>query len=85
VLLTNKDDVKIADFGLAREYIALKCADPENEWLTYYKQYYMNTFAGTPHWIAPEVFRGHYTQKADVFSLGVIFFAILERDYVTFE
>jgi len=85
VLLTNKDDVKMADFGLAREYIALKCADPENEWLTYYKQYYMNTFAGSPHWIAPEVFRGHYTQKADVFSLGAIFFAILERDYVTFE
>lgn len=85
VLLTNKDDVKMADFGLAREYIALKRADPENEWLTFYKQYYMNTLAGTPHWIAPEVFRGHYTQKADVFSLGVIFFAILERDYVTFE
>jgi len=82
VLLTNKDDVKMADFGLAREYIALKCADPENEWLTYCKEYYRNTFAGS---IAPEVFRGHYTQKADVFSLGVIFFAILERDYVTFE
>ena len=85
VLLTNKDDVKMADFGLARDYIALKRADPENEWLTFYKQYYMNTLAGTPHWIAPEVFRGHYTQKADVFSLGVIFFAILERDYVTFK
>lgn len=85
VLLTNKDDVKMADFGLAREYIALKCADPENEWLTFYKQYYMNTAAGTPHWLAPEVFRRHYTQKADVFSLGVIFFAILERDYITSE
>ena len=85
VLLTNKQDVKVADFGLAREYIALKRADPMNEWLTFYKQYYMNTFAGSPHWMAPEVFRNHYTQKADVFSLGVIFFAILERDYVTFQ
>ena len=35
--------------------------------------------------MAPEVFRNHYTQKADVFSLGVIFFAILERDYDTFQ
>ena len=35
--------------------------------------------------MAPEVFRNHYTQKADVFSLGVIFFAILERDYGTFQ
>ena len=31
--------------------------------------------------MAPEVFNGHYTEKADVFSLGVIFFAILERDF----
>ena len=85
VLLTNKQNVKMADFGLAREYVALKRADPVNEWLTFYKQYYMNTFAGSPPWMAPEVFRGHYTQKADVFSLGVIFFAILERDYDTFQ
>ena len=84
VLLTNKH-VKMADFGLAREYIALKRADPVNEWLTIYKKYYMNTFAGSPYWVAPEVFRFRYTQKADVFSLGVIFFAILERDYGTFQ
>ena len=31
--------------------------------------------------MAPEVFEGHYTEKADVFSLGAIFFAILQRDY----
>lgn len=85
VLLTSNQDVKMADFGLAREYIALKRADPVNEWLTFYKQYYMNTFAGSPHWMAPEVFRNNYTQKADVFSLGEIFFAILERDYGTFQ
>ena len=85
VLLTNDQQVKRADFGLAREYIALKRADPVNEWLTIYKKYYMNTFAGSPHWVAPEVFRGRYTQEADVFSPGVIFFAILERDYDTFQ
>lgn len=67
VLLTSNQDVKMADFGLAREYITLKRADPMNEWLTFYKQYYMNTFAGSPHWMAPEVFSNHYTQKADVF------------------
>ena len=85
VLLTDKEDVKLADFGLARKYIALKRTDLVNEWLTFYKQYYMNTCAGTPFWIAPEVFNRHYTVKADVFSLGVIFFAILERDYIIFK
>ena len=42
----------------------------------------MNTAVGLPNWIAPEVFDGHYTEKADVFSLGVLFFAILARDFV---
>ena len=42
----------------------------------------MNSEVGTPHWMALEVFRGHYTEKADVFSLGAIFFAILQRDCV---
>lgn len=78
VLLTGTEDIKLADFGMAREYIALKSADCENGWF----KVYMNTFVGTPYWMAPEVFSGHYTEKADVFSLGIIFFAILERNYV---
>ena len=42
----------------------------------------MDSEVGTLHWLAPECFTGHYTEKADVFSLGVLFFVILERDYV---
>ena len=41
----------------------------------------MDSEVGTLHWLAPECFTGHYTEKADVFSLGVLFFVILERDY----
>ena len=85
VLLTEADDIKLADFGLAREYIALKQTGVQRDngsWMTAYTQYYMDTGAGTPYWMAPEVFFGHYTEKADVFSLGVIFFAILERDCI---
>ena len=81
VLLTASDDLKLADFGLAREFVSMKV--PSIEGRTWIHQYmtYMNTMAGTPHFMAPEVFRGHYTLKADVFSLGVIFYAILERSH----
>ena len=81
VLLTASDDLKLADFGLAREFVSMKV--PFIEGRTWIHQYmtYMNTMAGTPYFVAPEVFRGHYTLKADVFSLGAIFYTILERSH----
>ena len=85
VLLTSAEDVKLADFGLARQYLALKTTTPlvDGSWLGNYTKYYMNSNVGTPYWMAPEVFLNCYTEKADVFSLGVLFFAILERDFIT--
>ena len=78
VLLTDprNEDIKLADFGLARKYIALK---QSNAGLVNDGQYYMQTGAGTLHYMAPEVFDGHYTEKSDVFSLGVLLYAIVER------
>lgn len=35
--------------------------------------------------MAPEFYRQHYTEKADVFSLGLLFFAILERDFIKYD
>ena len=88
VLLTAAEDVKLADFGLAREYTALKLSDirqDDGSWMASYVQYYMNSGVGPVHWVAPEVFTGRYTEKADVFSLGTLFFAILERDFIVNE
>ena len=75
VLLTETEDVKLADFGLACEYTALKGIDvkqDEGSWLTSYTQYYMNSGVGPIHWVAPEFFAGRYTEKADVFSLVLL-------------
>ncbi|XP_078367944.1 serine/threonine-protein kinase PDIK1L-like [Oculina patagonica] len=86
VLLTATEDAKLADFGLAREYTALTqrsyAQQDDGSWLTTYKQYYMSSGIGPIHWMAPEFFTGHYTEKADIFSLGTLFFAILERDVI---
>lgn len=76
----------MGDFGLAREYIALKRAgvrQDDGSWLSTYTEYYMESGIGPIHWVAPEFFRHHYTEKADVFSLGTLLFAILERDFIT--
>ena len=89
VLLTVTEDVKLADFGLAREYTEMTTDSRQKlslrSWVHRYvktQQDYMISRVGTPYWMAPEVFKGHYTEKADVFSLGAIFFAILERDFI---
>ncbi|XP_015775500.1 PREDICTED: serine/threonine-protein kinase nekl-3-like [Acropora digitifera] len=88
VLLTATEDVKLADFGLAREFIALKRTEEQNlsddgSWMTTYVPYYMKSYLGPRHWVAPEFFDRHYTEKADVFSFGTLIYGILQRDYIS--
>ena len=62
---------KIGDFGTAKI-----TADSGYEGSLY--NYYMDTSrAGTLFFIAPEVLDGRYTERADVFSMGVVFASIL--------
>lgn len=69
ILLATKDDetlVKVSDFGLSKLV--------QNNSV-------MRTLCGTPLYVAPEVLltngRGEYTQKVDVWSLGVVLFTCL--------
>lgn len=81
VLLTSTEDVKLGDFGLARDYIALTQIQVNGQ--NTYVQYYMHSEVGTKYYMAPEVFSTHgYSEKADVFSLGVLLYAILQRDCI---
>ena len=67
LLVDENFTVKICDFGLAR----LK------------EQTFVQTVngcAGTPNWMAPEVLRNEqFSEKADVFSMGVILWEIIMR------
>ena len=74
ILLNKNDDIKVGDFGLARDFVAAK--RQEQTW----EDYYMSSACGTLFYMAPEVFEGHYTEKADVFALGVLLYAIQERE-----
>jgi len=64
LLLDAKYRVKVADFGLART----KAINT------------MTGQCGTFQWMAPEVIgSNHYTEKADVFSFGIILWELVAR------
>lgn len=79
----DDDDIKVADFGIARDYLC-EGQDESERKISEYIESFMGTFAGTPFWIAPEVFDLKYTKSADTFSLGVVFYAIMTKDYCNY-
>ncbi|KAJ6172515.1 hypothetical protein N7470_001582 [Penicillium chermesinum] len=68
LFLDQDMNIKVGDFGLAAMILSDKDAKRRN------------TLCGTPNYIAPEVLdksKGGHTQKVDIWSLGVICFAML--------
>ena len=65
ILLDKNENVKLLDFGFAREYEG--------------KSNYLQTFCGTICYSAPEMLKGekYAGEKVDVWSLGVILYALL--------
>ncbi len=55
-------DIKLIDFGLSRKYNS-------NE--------KMHTILGTPYYVAPEVLKGDYDEKCDLWSVGAITYIML--------
>lgn len=63
----------MADFGLSKV-----CQEKGNV-----NQHRFSSACGSNFYMAPEVWEGHYTAKADIFALGIIFWAMVER--ITFR
>jgi serine/threonine-protein kinase ULK/ATG1 len=64
ILVAENDKIKIADFGLSKIS----------------EEGVATTIVGTPYTKAPEVFSGKkYDNRADIWSLGVIFYQMLFR------
>ena len=64
-LMANRDPdspLKVIDFGLGAKFEAGRK---------------LSTKAGTPYYVAPQVLKGSYTEKCDIWSAGVICFILL--------
>jgi serine/threonine protein kinase len=73
ILMTSNLDLKFGDVGIAKT--AYDLSQPDSS----FEHYYMNQFAGTLPYMAPEVYTLHYTLQSDVFSLGLVFWMIAEK------
>jgi serine/threonine protein kinase len=66
ILLHNNDIIKIADFGFC------KAMETKDEMC--------KTLVGSPVYMAPELLKGeNYTDKVDVWSLGVLLYEMVYR------
>ncbi|XP_054639342.1 serine/threonine-protein kinase 35-like [Dunckerocampus dactyliophorus] len=76
--------LKVADFGLSKVCAGLgnaiegKIGEDKNKNVNVNK-FWLSSACGSDFYMAPEVWEGHYTAKADIFALGIIIWAMLER------
>ena len=63
IMYGRDGEIKLIDFGLSKR------VQDKFTWL--------NTVAGTPFYMAPEVLDGEYNSKCDIWSLGVLMYVLL--------
>lgn len=76
--------LKVADFGLSKVCAGSskttegKRSEDRGKNVNVNKVW-LSSACGSDFFMAPEVWEGHYTAKADIFALGIIIWAMLER------
>nr|XP_020440942.1 serine/threonine-protein kinase 35-like [Monopterus albus] len=95
ILITQRSGspvLKVADFGLSKVCAGLNSKTSEehpaaradgrgsdqNDFVNI-NTFWLSSACGSDFYMAPEVWEGHYTAKADIFALGIIIWAMIER------
>ncbi|XP_056316151.1 serine/threonine kinase 35, like [Danio aesculapii] len=79
--------LKVADFGLSKVCAGLSAGvrdaeeglDKNKNGVVNINKFWLSSACGSDFYMAPEVWEGHYTAKADIFALGIIIWAMIER------
>ncbi|XP_041859510.1 serine/threonine-protein kinase 35 [Melanotaenia boesemani] len=84
--------LKVADFGLSKVCAGLNSKSSEDHPAAgagakgsnlnnsvNINKFWLSSACGSDFYMAPEVWEGHYTAKADIFALGIIIWAMIER------
>ena len=69
-MISSTNEVKIIDFGLSKR--------------TKHDTEKLKTIAGTPYYMAPEIFQGVYDSKVDIWALGVMLYVFMSG-YLPFQ
>lgn len=72
ILFLSEDEtspIKVIDFGLSKKH-----TDGHNEKIR------MKTKVGTAYYVSPEVLKGNYNEKCDIWSAGVILYLLLSGE-----
>lgn len=94
ILISQKSGtptVKVADFGLSKVCAGLnknskdvpafeegdRGSNQKN--MMNLNSFWLSSACGSDFYMAPEVWEGHYTAKADIFALGIIIWSMIER------
>ncbi|KAM9342855.1 serine/threonine-protein kinase 35 [Pholidichthys leucotaenia] len=91
ILISQKSGspvLKVADFGLSKVCAGLNSRTAEDlpmagggnqNGTVNINKFWLSSACGSDFYMAPEVWEGHYTAKADIFALGIIIWAMIER------
>ncbi|XP_004086386.1 serine/threonine-protein kinase 35 [Oryzias latipes] len=95
ILISQKSGtpvLKVADFGLSKVCAGLNTKSNEEHPMVVsgskgsnqnntvnINKFWLSSACGSDFYMAPEVWEGHYTAKADIFALGIIIWAMIER------